>query len=266
MRSGFAAAVLSIAAAGLGVAAALRAFLLAVLTASGGEDYRFAKAYATAEFAVLVIVAALLTAAMRQLSRQQRSGRTLLIVASVAAIAVTVVDAIAWPRIPGLVGYFNPVTVDAYRWAWLIVIALTVLLVALPVTARWFEEDPVEGPPPRRVAVSFVAVAAAAGLYQLWLFGTRLHRGWTLLSLLSPPELTGAEFASVIVLEAVVAALIAAVLLLGGAALSWRGRRAGAATLQVGALVAFGQAVFLAVDVDRVFTDIGFSAVTEILR
>lgn len=267
MHFGFAAAVLSIVAAGLGVAAALRAFLLAILTvSSGGAEYGLAQAFAMVDFAVLAIVAVLLTLGMMQLSRQERPGRTLLIVALVAAIAVTVADAIIWSRTPGLGRYFNPVTIDAYRWAWLVVIALTVVLAALPVTTRWFDErDRADVGPGKRAVVGFAAVAAAAGCFQLWLFGARLSRGWTLLSLLSPPELIGVELGSVVVLEAVVAALIAGVLLLGGAALYWRGLRAGVAMLQVGGLISFAQAAFLSVDVDRVFTDIGFSAVTDVL-
>lgn len=267
MHFGFAAAALSIAAAGLGAAAALRAFLLAVLSASSGSAYYgFAQGYAVASFAVLTGVAVLLTIAMMRLSRQERSARTLLIVALVAGIAVTVADLVVWPRLPGMLSYFNPVTADGFRWAWLAVLVLTVVLVVLPVTAPWFEDrDSVPSRPRGRVAVGFAVVAAAAGCFQLWLFGSRLVRGWTLLSLLSPPELIGAEVGSVVVLEAVVAALIAGVLLVVGAALFSRGRRSGVVMLQLGGLISFAQAVFLSVDVIELFTDMGFTAVTDIL-
>jgi hypothetical protein len=267
MGFGYVAVGLSSVAAGFGVAAALRVLLLAVLAPPfAGAGYEFASGYPLVDFAVLSTSAALLIAAMVQLSRQRRTARTLLIVAAVAAVAVTAADVIVWPRMPGLVSYFDPVNADGYRWAWLGVIALTVVLVGLPVSTRWWREaGPVGCPPRDRVALGIAAVAAMAGGYQLWLFGTRLERGWTLLSLLSPPELIGAEIGSVIMLEAVAAALITALLLLAGAALLWRGRRSGVPMLQVGGVLALGQAVFLRVDVEAVFTDIGYSALPELI-
>ncbi|KUI36272.1 hypothetical protein [Mycobacterium sp. GA-2829] len=168
MHFGFAAAVLSIVAAGLG-AAALRAFLLAALSvSSGSDDYRSAQANALASFAVLAIIAVLLAVAMMRLLRQELSARPLLIVGLVAGIAVTGADLIVWPRLPGLVGFLNHVTADGFRWAWLAVLALTVVLVVLSVTAPWFtERDAVWTRLRGRVAVGFAVVTAAASCFQL---------------------------------------------------------------------------------------------------
>ncbi|MBN3510277.1 hypothetical protein JYB55_15665 [Mycolicibacterium septicum] len=246
-----------------GIAATLRALLVAWYTIGYGfstAPLRFC--HSILNLVVLAALTVALFAGAVLLSRGERRGRTLVVAASAAVIVLSLVEFVVWAG-AGSIVWTDQGVLGVTRWVWLGLSIVTLIGSLLAGSETHTGANDPELAEPRsswapNLLVAALAVAMAA--YHLWLADKQFD--YSLLYIADLTDLlptTPSATWTLAMLEPVSASVVAAAVLFIGAVLMSAGIAAGRFVVIAGCILTVAQAIFGWTDLDRVFYNIGGS-------
>lgn len=245
----------------LGIAAALRALIMAwYVMGYGFSTDPLRVSHSILNLIALVAVTATLFAGAALSSRRNPRGRTLVIVGCAAVIGLSLIEFAIWVGRDFLV-WTDQGALGVTRWVWFGVSIITLVVLALAGTETRSVADDPEGvelggsrAPTLLVAVLAMAIAA----YHLWQAKRQFDSSLLYIADLTDllPTTPSATWALAMIEPLMVSASAAAVLVVG-AVLLFLGVAAGSYVVIAGCIITVAQAIFGWTDLGRVFYEIG---------
>ncbi|MGA5537592.1 hypothetical protein [Mycolicibacterium nivoides] len=252
----------------LGIAATLRALLVAWYTIGYGfsaAPLRFC--HSILNLVALAAVTVALFAGAVLLSRGERRGRTLVVAASAAVIVLSVVEFVVWAG-PGFIAWGNQGVLGVTRWAWFALSIATLIAGLLTGSEKRSTANDPEIAEPRssrapNLLVAALAVAMAG--YHLWLANRQFDYSLRYITDLTDllPTTPSAAW-TLAMLEPLSASVVAAAVLVIGAVLISVGIASGRFVVIAGCTITVAQGVFSWADLNRLFYEIGASELSTI--
>ncbi|WP_273734628.1 hypothetical protein [Mycolicibacterium septicum] len=251
-----------------GIAATLRALLVAWYTIGygfGTAPLRFC--HSILNLVALAVVTVALFAGAVLLSRGERRGRTLVVAASAAVIVLSLVEFVVWAG-PGFIAWGNQGVLGVTRWAWFALSIATLIAGLLTGSEKHTAANDPEVVEPRssrapNLLVAALAVAMAA--YHLWVADKQFDYSLRYITDLTDLLPTTPQAAwTLAMLEPLSVSVVAAAVLFVGAALMSVGIAAGRFVVITGCAITLAQGIFGWADLNRLFYEIGASELATI--